>query len=87
MTTMILAVMSRASLGHTGTRTQGIADDRRRLRLRDDRARWCVSPPRSASVLTRIMLDIAGALWGAALLLFLIVYRPILWSPRIGELL
>jgi hypothetical protein len=32
-----------------------------------------------------MMLDAAGLFWGAALLLFLIVYRPILWSPRIGE--
>jgi uncharacterized protein involved in response to NO len=32
-----------------------------------------------------IMLDAAGAFWGAALLLFLIVYCPILWNPRLGE--
>jgi uncharacterized protein involved in response to NO len=31
------------------------------------------------------MLNVAGALWGAALLLFLIVYGPILWRPRLGE--
>jgi hypothetical protein len=31
------------------------------------------------------MLDIAGAFWGGAMLLFLIVYTPILWTPRLGE--
>jgi uncharacterized protein involved in response to NO len=31
------------------------------------------------------MLGIAGTVWALALILFLVVYRPILWSPRIGE--
>ena len=31
------------------------------------------------------MLDIAGTFWALAFFLFLIVYRPVLWSPRIGE--
>jgi uncharacterized protein involved in response to NO len=31
------------------------------------------------------MLDIAGGFWGLALVLFLIIYAPILWTPRLGE--
>lgn len=84
MTTMILAVMSRATLGHTG---------------RDLRASpITVFAYASAALgaLLRVtaslglgaystMLNVAGAFWGAALLLFLYVYTPILWSPRVGE--
>lgn len=84
MTTMILAVMSRATLGHTaralkasptmvvgyGCVTLGAA-----LRVA---ASLGIGP-------YAIMLDVAGALWGAALLLFLVVYTPILWGPRLGE--
>ena len=84
MTTMILAVMSRASLGHTG---------------RDLRASpmtiacyCCVTVGALLRVVASlgigpysIMLDIAGAFWGIALLLFVIVYRPVLWGPRLGE--
>lgn len=84
MTTMILAVMSRASLGHTG---------------RDLRASpmtiasfCCVTLGALLRVVASlgvgpysIMLDIAGAFWGIALLLFVIVYRPVLWGPRLGE--
>ena len=33
----------------------------------------------------RIGMEIAGLAWGGALLLFLIVYGPILWRPRLGE--
>jgi uncharacterized protein involved in response to NO len=32
-----------------------------------------------------VMLDIAGTFWGLALLLFAVVYAPILWSARVGE--
>ena len=79
MTTMILAVISRASLGHTG---------------RDLRASpltiasyGCVTIGALVRVVAslgvgpyRLMLDVAGAIWGGALLLFLIVYWPILRS-------
>jgi len=84
MTTMILAVMSRASLGHTG----------RELKASPltSAAYFCVT----AGALVRVaasldlgsygvMLDVAGALWGLALLLFLVRYTPVLWSPRVGE--
>jgi uncharacterized protein involved in response to NO len=84
MTTMILAVMTRASLGHTARELKAspmaVA------------AYACVTVGAVVRVAASvgvgpyaIMLDAAGAFWGAALLLFLIVYCPILWSPRLGE--
>lgn len=30
-------------------------------------------------------IDLAGMLWGGAMLVFLIGYGPMLWSPRLGE--
>lgn len=84
MTTMILAVMSRASLGHTGRNLTASPAT--------VAAYGCVTIGAVVRVIASlgigpyaIMLDVAGAFWGAALLLFLIVYRPILWSPRVGE--
>lgn len=84
MTTMILAVMTRASLGHTA----------RELRAAPLTvvAYACATVGAVVRVIASIgvgayatMLDIAGAFWGAAFLLFLFVYRPILWQPRLGE--
>lgn len=84
MTTMILAVMSRASLGHTA----------RELKASPTTiiAYVCVTIGAVVRVAAALgigpygtILDVAGAFWGAALLLFLVVYTPILWSPRIGE--
>lgn len=84
MTTMILAVMSRASLGHTA----------RELTASPTTviAYICVTVGALLRVAASLgvgpyglMLDIAGAFWAAALLLFLLVYTPILWKPRLGE--
>jgi uncharacterized protein involved in response to NO len=82
MTTMILAVMTRASLGHTA----------RELRASPMTiaAYVCITVGALLRVVASlgpyaIMLDIAGIFWALALFLFLIVYRPVLWSPRIGE--
>jgi len=84
MTTMILAVMSRASLGHTGRDLNASP--------MTVAAYACVTLGAVVRVVASmgigpyaLMLDIAGALWGTALLLFVIVYRPILWRPRVGE--
>jgi len=84
MTTMILAVMSRASLGHTGR-------ELRASRLTTV-AYVCVTLGAVLRVLASVgpgsypaTLDIAGGFWGTGLLLFLIDYRPILWRPRLGE--
>ena len=84
MTIMILAVMTRASLGHTG----------RDLKASPITVAGYASVTIGALVRVAaslgigpyaLMLDVAGAFWGAALLLFLIVYRPVLWGPRLGE--
>jgi uncharacterized protein involved in response to NO len=84
MTTMILAVMSRASLGHTGRELKA-------SRLTAI-AYACVTAGAVLRVAASIgiggygiMLDVAGTLWGASLVLFLIDYTPVLWRPRLGE--
>lgn len=84
MTTMILAVMSRASLGHTGR-------DLRASRM-IVASYFCVTIGALLRVAAslgggpyRVMVDVAGGFWGAALLLFLIVYGPVLWRPRAGK--
>jgi uncharacterized protein involved in response to NO len=84
MATMILAVMSRASLGHTGRELKAspmtIA------------SYVCVTIGAAVRVAASLglgdyslMLDIAGAIWGAALLIFAIAYAPVLWNARVGE--
>ena len=84
MATMILAVMTRASLGHTG----------RELKASPITvlAYSCLTIGALLRVATSLgvgpyllMIYVAGASWGAALVLFLIVYSPVLWGPRPGE--
>ena len=84
MTTMILAVMSRASLGHTGRELKASP--------MTVASYVCVTIGSllrvAASLGVRpypIMLDISGAFWGGALLLFVIVYSPILWRPGVAK--
>lgn len=84
MTTMILAVMTRASLGHTARQLTAAPIT--------VAAYFCVTVGAVLRVSASIglgpygiMLDVAGAFWGMALLLFLVVYGPILWQPRLGE--
>jgi uncharacterized protein involved in response to NO len=84
MTTMILAVMTRASLGHTA-----------RNLVASPMTVACYACVTIGAVLRvtaslgvgdyALMLDVAGAFWGVALLLFAIVYTPVLWGPRLGE--
>lgn len=84
MTTMILAVMTRASLGHTARELKASP-----LTVAAYASVTIGAVVRVAASLGAgsypVMLDIAGAFWGAALVLFLIVYAPILWRPRLGE--
>lgn len=84
MTTMILAVMTRASLGHTARKLKASP-----MTVAGYACVTLGAVLRVAASLGLgaygVMLNIAGAFWGAALLLFLIVYRPILWGPRLGE--
>jgi uncharacterized protein involved in response to NO len=84
MTTMILAVMSRATLGHTArdlvaspatVASYGCVTLGALLRVAASLGLGDYST----------MLDIAGMSWGAGMLLFVIAYAPILWSPRLGE--
>ncbi|MDL2340123.1 MAG: NnrS family protein [Pseudomonadota bacterium] len=84
MTTMILAVMTRATLGHTGrplTASAGTVV----LYI-------CVT----LAALIRVgaslglgpylaMLEISGVAWATSLVLFLIIYAPMLWHPRVEQ--
>ncbi len=84
MTTMILAVMTRASLGHTARA------------LKANAATVAIYVLVTAGALLRVSaslglidynlgIEVAGTIWGASLLLFLIAYAPVLWRPRLGE--
>lgn len=84
MATMILAVMTRASLGHTGRE------------LRADAATAAIYALVTLGALLRVtaplgLLDhalamkVAALAWGGALLLFLVAYAPVLWRPRLGD--
>ncbi len=79
--TMILAVSTRATLGHTGRD------------LRADRRTVCIYGLVTAAAVARIgagllagaylpLLTLAGAAWLAAFALFLLVYGPMLLAPR-----
>jgi uncharacterized protein involved in response to NO len=84
MATMILAVMTRASLGHT-------ARD-----LKANGATVIIYLLVTGGAVLRVLaslrlidynfgMEIAGLAWGGAFLLFLIAYAPVLWRPRLGE--
>ena len=84
MATMILAVMTRASLGHTGRE------------LTANPATVALYLLVTAGAVMRVAaslglgdyrsgMDVAGTTWAAALILFLIAYGPVLWRPRLGE--
>ena len=84
MTTMIIAVMTRATLGHTGRDLHtnlptivlyGCATMGALLRVT---ASLGIGP-------YRLMVEISGILWAAGLVLFLTIYGPMLWRPRAGE--
>lgn len=84
MATMILAVMTRASLGHTARELKASA------------ATVVVYLLVTAGAVLRVTaslrlidynmgIETAGLAWGAAFLLFLVAYAPVLWRPRLGE--
>jgi uncharacterized protein involved in response to NO len=81
MTTMILAVMTRATLGHTG---RALRAGRTTVALY-----ICVTIAAVLRVAAslglgsyRFLLDIGGFAWMAALTLFLAIYGPMLWQAR-----
>lgn len=84
MATMILAVMTRASLGHTARELKANASTVALYVLVTIGALLRVAA--SLRLINySIGIDIAGLAWGGAFLLFLISYAPVLWRPRLGE--
>jgi uncharacterized protein involved in response to NO len=81
MTTMILAVMTRASRGHTGRAlTAGVAT--RHVFLFVTMAAGLRVVAAFGTPWTHILLLAAAAFWVGAFGLFLVAYAPILWLPR-----
>jgi uncharacterized protein involved in response to NO len=81
--TMTLAVMTRASLGHTG---RAIVADRFVVAAYvavTAGAILRVAAPLTGDWYTHV-LACGGALWSAAFLLFAVRYAPILWGHRLG---
>jgi uncharacterized protein involved in response to NO len=84
MATMILAVMTRASLGHTARQLKAGPLTVALYALVTVGAALRVAA--SLRLIDyNIGIEIAGVTWGAAFLLFLISYAPVLWGPRLGE--
>ena len=82
MATMILAVMSRATLGHTGRELRASAITQAAYVLVTAGAVLRVAA--SLGLLDyRLGMDVAGSAWIGAFLLFLAAYGPILLGPRI----
>jgi uncharacterized protein involved in response to NO len=84
MATMILAVMTRASLGHTGRELKASLPTVGIYVLVTLGALLRVAAPLGYGDYTMAM-QVSALAWGGALLLFLLVYGPILWRPRLGE--
>jgi uncharacterized protein involved in response to NO len=85
MTTMILAVMSRASLGHTGRELKASCLTTIAYACVTAGAVLRVAASIGIGRYDIIMLDVAGSLWAASLIFFLVDYAPVLWRPRLGE--
>jgi uncharacterized protein involved in response to NO len=82
MATMILAVMTRATLGHTGRELRASAITQAAYVLVTAGAALRVTA--SFGLFDyRIGMEAAGAAWMGAFLLFLVAYGPILLGPRI----
>jgi uncharacterized protein involved in response to NO len=84
MATMILAVMTRATLGHTGRELEASAGTILLYGLVTVGALLRVTSPLGL-VDYRIGMELSGLLWGSAFLVFLMVYGPILFAPRVGQ--
>lgn len=82
--TMILAVMTRASLGHTARDLKANAATVGIYLLVTAGAVLRVSASAQLIDYNR-GIDIAALTWGGAFLLFLASYAPVLWRPRLGE--
>lgn len=84
MATMILAVMTRASLGHTGRELRADAATVALYAMVTVGALLRVGAPLGLADY-RLTMEASALAWGGALLLFLIAYGPVLWRPRLGE--
>ena len=81
MATMILAVMTRATLGHTGRELKANAPTTFLYLLITAGAVLRVTSPLGL-VDYRLGMEVAALLWGGAFLLFLGIYGPMLFTPR-----
>jgi uncharacterized protein involved in response to NO len=81
--TMILAVMSRVALGHTGRELHVKGSMAAAYLTLSAAALLRVFGPALAPSLRLSLLEISGALWTVAFAIYLIVYAPILTSPRV----
>ncbi len=84
MATMILAVMTRATLGHTGRELRADAVTIFLFGLVTIGASVRVTAP-LGWIDYQFGLEISGLAWAGAFLLFLLGYGPILFAPRLGE--
>jgi uncharacterized protein involved in response to NO len=84
MATMILAVMTRASLGHTARELKANSTTVLVYLLVTTGALIRISASLRL-VDFNLGIEIAGLAWGGAFGLFLITYTPVLWRPRLGE--
>ena len=84
MATMILAVMTRASLGHTGRELRASAATTICYALVTIGALLRVISA-LGWVDYRIGMFVAGAAWAGAFLVFLAAYAPVLFGRRVGE--
>ena len=84
MGTMILAVMTRATLGHTGRELKANAQTVFLYALVTLGAAIRVAAPLGLVDYT-LGMEIGAVAWAAAFLIFLGVYGPILFRPRLGE--
>ena len=84
MGSMILAVMTRATLGHTGRELRADAATTAIYVLVTLGAASRVAAPLLVERYTELMRG-SALLWTAAFGLFLLRYGPMLWSPRVGE--
>ena len=84
MATMILAVMTRASLGHTARELKAGPLTVALYALVTFGAVLRVAAS-LRFIDYNLGIDIAAIAWGGAFLLFLLGYAPVLWKPRLGE--
>ena len=84
MATMILAVMTRATLGHTGRALRASGSTVSLYVLVTFGALLRVAAPFGLFDYM-VGIELAGLAWGAAFLIFLLSYGPMLFAPRVDD--